>query len=95
VTNLVLNLQELREAISWPILTDICDSLHYISHTVKLLALEMFLHIQEQFKVTRTICEQEGECCRVFHAKKVFHRSCHRAACTFMQHNWWSIYNVR
>jgi hypothetical protein len=56
--NLVLNLQELMKAISWPILTDICDrlpySLHYISQTVKMLALEAFFHIQEQFKVTRT-----------------------------------------
>jgi len=42
------------EAISWPILTDICDrlpySLNYISQTVKVLALEAFLHIQEEFK---------------------------------------------
>jgi hypothetical protein len=46
------------EAISWPILTDTCDrlpySLHYICQTVKVLALEAFLHIQEQCKATRT-----------------------------------------
>ena len=46
-------------------------------------------------KSQEMICEQEGECCRVFHARKVFHKSCHRAACTFMQHKWWSTYNVK
>ena len=58
VTNLVLNLQELMEAISWLILTDVCDRLRYslpdISQTVKVLALGAFLHIQEQFEVTST-----------------------------------------
>jgi len=69
------------EAISWPALTDACDrlpySLPYISQTVKVLALEVFLHIQEQTEVTRTHMRTGGRIFQSFPCQVIPQGSMH------------------